>query len=233
VDFGQLSQNELEQELLEYYEAEHPGCNPLMFAWKVAELLKVIGDARPGVILDAGCGMGEILRAIVGQLGAQTALGVEWSSPMLRYAAQVDFGDTDCAWLRANVNRLPVRADAVDLLMGVDIVEHVTDPALFLREARRVSRELAVKIPLGGRLRPWRRNFGHLHRFTLAGCRNMLREAGWEIVREGFPAQPVLPKEGKGAVYNALYVARRRLNQWLRKVLRRPRWYLAYARRAR
>lgn len=232
VDFRPTSESDLEGELQQYYEQPDYPFDPRVYPWKVENLLAVLGDRRPAVILDAGCGTAHVLRQVGAVLGAQALIGVEWSAAILRAAEPPTADDIPCALLRASVNRLPLADDSVDLAMAVDIVEHLPEPQMMLEQLRRVSRALVAKIPLGGRLRPWRRNFGHLHSFNLTQCRQMMAGTGWRIAAESFPAQPVLPKPDKGSLYNALYTRRRHLNQTLRRLMNRPRWYLAYAERA-
>jgi len=166
VDFGDLIENERETELLDYYENTHPGCDLRMTPWKVEQLLLItqgIGGVK--TLLDTGCGVGEVTRGVGEALQVQTAIGIDWSRVMLRAAGQAHDSGVPCGWLRANVNRLPLKDDAIDLMLAVDIVEHVVDPPVLFGEAYRVARQFAVKIPIGGRMRPWRRNFGHICRF--------------------------------------------------------------------
>lgn len=233
VDFVELAQGDDEHALLEYYENEHPGCNLRLTDWKVEHIAALLGGDRAESVLDVGCGMGEIARSVAELAHARRLVGVDWSGPILRAGTAKPVPDgLQTAWLRANALRLPIRDDAFDLMLAVDIVEHVMEPDRLFAEARRVSRRLYVKIPLGGKLRPWRENFGHIHRFSLSDCRKLLGDAGWRITGERFPSQPVYPLSNRGSLYNAYYVARRRLNQTLRRVFGNPRWYCALAERA-
>ncbi|NSW54686.1 MAG: class I SAM-dependent methyltransferase [Armatimonadetes bacterium] len=233
ADFGDLVRGEEEQTLLEYYENEHPGCNLRLTSWKVEQLAALLGGAGAQSVLDVGCGMGEIARSAAELTHARCLVGVDWSGPILRAGAANPVPEgLQAGWLRANALCLPIRDDAFDLMLAVDIVEHVVEPDRLFAEARRVARRLFVKIPLGGRLRPWRENFGHIHRFSLSDCRKLLDNAGWRITGERFPSQPVFPLADRGALYNTYYVARRTLNQRLRRIFGNPRWYCALAERA-
>lgn len=232
VDFGDPAADETEQELLDYYEDDYRGHEDWASSWKAGEVLKLLGQRQRDVILDAGCGTTTVLRQVAEGLGAQQLIGVDWSRPGLKKALAKEVPPAPLALLRANVNSLPVRSDALDLLLAVDLLEHLPAPQGFLAEARRVAGEIVVKVPLGGRRRPWRRAFGHLRTFSLRGTRVLMEESGWELIAESFPDNPILRAKGEAGLLGDLRLARKNLNRVLRRILRRPKWYLAHARRA-
>jgi SAM-dependent methyltransferase len=170
LDFGEPSRGADEDELLEYYEHDHPGCDPRMFGWKVEELLKVIGDDEPRTILDAGCGTGAILQSVATRVGAEVTAIVA----------------TDATLTKAQAKQLAVMAQdglaraiypAHSVIDG-DVVfsvatgkRKVSDPISELAElgaiaANTLSRAIArgvfeaTALPFAGAQPSWRSRFG-------------------------------------------------------------------------
>lgn len=73
------------------------------------------GIARNGLIIDAGCGSGGLLREI-SEYG--NALGVELAAEALRFAASA----TGVPLLRANVRRLPFVDNCADAVVALDLL---------------------------------------------------------------------------------------------------------------
>ena len=99
--------------------------------------------------------------------------------------------------LRASADHLPLDDCVVSLALCMDIVEHVPDPAVLLREVRRVAPRVVLKIPLerswyttlrGGRWRlaALRERFGHLHHFRVDDVRRLLLLTGLRVRYERF-----------------------------------------------
>jgi SAM-dependent methyltransferase len=91
------------------------------------------GDLTAKVVADIGCGNGTYLRAL-SEAGA-VALGLDLSAGMLR---AVPDGHSDLAL--ADAQSLPLRTGCVDAAIAMHMLYHVPDPALAVREARRVLR---------------------------------------------------------------------------------------------
>jgi SAM-dependent methyltransferase len=97
-------------------------------------------DGPVGVIADLGCGhSAPLLRRLLGSGAMARAIGVD-----LEPAA--DSPDDRLELLRANLNaKLPIRDASVDVALSLAVLEHLTEPALHLREIRRILKP-------GGRL---------------------------------------------------------------------------------
>lgn len=92
-----------------------------------------MGDLTAKVVADIGCGNGTYLRAL-SEAGA-VALGLDLSAGMLR---AVPDGHGDLAL--ADAQSLPLRTGCADAAIAMHRLYHVPDPALAVREARRVLR---------------------------------------------------------------------------------------------
>jgi SAM-dependent methyltransferase len=147
------------------------------------ELTAAAGTERPRV-LDVGCATGTLLRWLRDR-GWQTT-GVE-ISPSAVYA-RAERG-LDVRSLPLEENHFP--PDSVDLVLASHLIEHLNDPAAFVREARRVLRGggyfLVTTPNIGGfqaRLfgGGWRSAiFDHLYLFSRRTLKALLVDAGFAI----------------------------------------------------
>jgi SAM-dependent methyltransferase len=95
--------------------------------------------------LDAGCGDGRYLAALADELPARRA-GCDISERILETARETVRREGGAAELvRANLEALPFPDEAFDLVLSVQVIEHVLD-------ASRTIRELARVLRPGGRL---------------------------------------------------------------------------------
>jgi SAM-dependent methyltransferase len=91
-------------------------------------------------LLDAGCGDGRYLAALAGlPVRPARVVGVDISERILEVARRaVDAAGIEAELLRGNLEALPVEDAAFDLVLCVQVVEHLLDPAAGLRELARV-----------------------------------------------------------------------------------------------
>jgi hypothetical protein len=125
----------------------------------------------------------------------------------------------------------------VDLVLAVDILEHLEDPVAAARILGRAGRRVALKIPLERRIirlglrrqlpGPEHHTAGHLHFWTLGDSRRLLASAGLEIVGELWADPPesiryheanALPQTAGGGVVGRLrrfhHAFETRLERW-------------------
>jgi SAM-dependent methyltransferase len=152
------------------------------------------GLARPGRLLDVGCGGGHLMAAVRAQ-GWQP-LGAD-----LSYAACVVARASGPA-VQASAEQLPFRAGTLDAVALVNVLDHARRPQAVVEEAARVLRPggmLIVRVPNGtvhawatrtlGHLGPVVRWRGidtfpilHLYAFGPASLRRLVERAGFEAV---------------------------------------------------
>jgi predicted TPR repeat methyltransferase len=159
--------------------------------------------ARPGRVLDVGCGTGLLGEALL-RRGAAEVWGVE-VEPEVAAAA----GERLTRVLRASFPTRELAGERFDLVVFADVLEHMADPwsalagvpslltdnGLVLLSVPNVSHYTVVWPLLAGR---WRyEGFGlldrdHLRFFTPASMRDLLRTNGLEVVawRETRLARP-------------------------------------------
>ena len=117
--------------------------------------------APGGIALDVGCGPGSVTASLAHAVGPDgLALGVDISEPMLARAVRAEAGP-QIGFLRADAQRLPLRAETVDAVVSIAVLQLIPDPAAALAEMARVLRpggRLSVMVPTAGRAaRLWRK----------------------------------------------------------------------------
>jgi hypothetical protein len=156
-------------------------------AWKAEHILRILGS-MDGIdtVCEVGCGAGEILRQLHDrQPSLQRLVGYEIAEAPYRMAAarstdRLSFALGDAA----------DDPEAFDLMLIMDVIEHVPDPIAFLADLRFKARTTLVHIPLDlsaqSVLRPRklmaiRRDVGHIHYFTVETALATLAEAGYTV----------------------------------------------------
>jgi len=95
-----------------------------------AEIVELARTLRRPVILDAGCGLQNMLSMDFKEhAGFRVGIDIDRE---VRGNACLD------SFLQASVCRLPLRSDSVDVLLSGFVVEHLSDPLAAFREFRRV-----------------------------------------------------------------------------------------------
>ncbi|MGZ8897869.1 MAG: class I SAM-dependent methyltransferase [Halobacteriota archaeon] len=159
--------------------------------WKATQVLRLItsNDLELGgcAICEVGCGAGEILVQLYRQLPAGcTFIGYD-ISPQL-----------EDMWKQRENDRIRfIRKDFLttsafyELLLFVDIIEHIEDYIGFLRKIKYRGKykvfnfplELfAVKALLGHKYLDSRAKYGHIHYFNKDICLSVLKELDFEII---------------------------------------------------
>lgn len=145
-----------------------------------------LGLEPGGRVLDAGCGTGRALPALREAVGPSgIVIGADLTPAMLEAATRAG-RDRAGRLLLADVTRLPVRDAALDAVFGAGLVSHLPDPAVNLRELRRVVRPggiLALFHPIG-RAALAARQGRRLTQDDLraeANLRPLLAGAGWRL----------------------------------------------------
>jgi len=150
------------------------------FAGRRARLDRLLGELlrTPRTILDVGCGTGLMLELLDRR---HRLVGTDLLLEGLSLAAT---RNPDALLVRADATDLPFQENAFDLILLLDVLEHLDD-TLALREARRVLRPgglAAITVPA----LPWLcsgrdRAAGHLRRYTRASLTGAVTDAGLEL----------------------------------------------------
>jgi SAM-dependent methyltransferase len=129
-------------------------------------------------ILDAGCGTGRNLQHYA-QLGP--AQGIEPSSDAVQFCRERGLDNVR----QGTLEDLPFEAASFELLVATDVLEHVDDDIVALRELRRVAAPgaaLVLTVPAYRWL--WSGEddrLGHRRRYTRTELRRVVEQSGWRI----------------------------------------------------
>lgn len=158
--------------------------------WKASQILKMLGrnDLQIGSVCEVGCGAGEILRQ----------LQLQMPEEVMFYGYEISPQAFDLCKQRQNERLLFYCEDLLakdtqpfDLLLCIDVFEHVEDHMGFLRQLRHKGVHKVFHIPLdmtaqailrGKPFVLWREELGHLHYFMKETALLTLQETGYEIV---------------------------------------------------
>ena len=168
------------------YSSKNPDWHENDAPWKATQVLSLLDDRnfRPESIVDIGCGTGGVLEVIAGALHETRLVGYDPSSQAIGMVER-----SDRVELRAGTPK-DVH-EHYELLLNLDVFEHVEDYIGFLRSLRPIADWFIFHIPLDVsaqtviRERPLlaaRSNLGHLHYFTHRTALASLETAGFQIV---------------------------------------------------
>ncbi len=147
----------------------------------------------PVIVLDCGCGVGSLLSVVERWAGHAWTIGIDISMTLLDEAGR---RTQRACFVQASNERLPVASASVDVLFAFHVVEHLRHPHVFLAEASRVLRPgglLVVATPnpvgigsrlMGDRWMGWR-DPQHIAVAPPHFWRSLLRQAGFQLVRDG------------------------------------------------
>lgn len=162
-------------------------------------------DHWSGRILEAGCGAGRFIRAIVGHRPAFRGYGCDVDAVSLATARELG---GDVCYTLGDLTALPFADEEFDVVLLFDVLEHLHDPQQGLREVRRVLRSgglLHAVVPCEGQPFTlhwllWKlnaaadlkeRQVGHVQRFTHRQLRAVLSQEGFELRKTTYSMHPL------------------------------------------
>jgi len=155
--------------------------------WKAQQITSILSANKlePRTVVEVGCGAGEILRQLSLTTPAVQFSGYELSPQAFelckqRQSERVQYHCRDLLQEQAHF----------DLLLCMDVFEHVPDYMGFLEGLRSKATYKIFHIPLDlsvlslmrGSLMAARRDIGHLHYFTRETALATLQDCGYKIV---------------------------------------------------
>jgi SAM-dependent methyltransferase len=168
------------------YGAANPDWHRSDSPYKEAQLARVLerNGLVPRRVADLGTGVGEVPYLLAERFPAAAVVAYDVAPEAIAAAREhprVDY----------RVGEFPDDGERFDLLLLMDVIEHVVDPVAFLRRAGSYAQHVALHIPLdlslewlwkGTPLVEERRSVGHLHHFNRELALEVLRDGGLDVV---------------------------------------------------
>jgi SAM-dependent methyltransferase len=171
------------------YEVLHPTWHSEDSEWKGQQVVAMLlrNQIEPKTVCEIGCGAGGILRMLQRNLSPGCDfIGYEISPQA--YARCAGLANESLRFVLGDFLQQPRRE--LDLLLCMDVVEHVQDYLGFLKQVRARGHRKLFHVPLDlslqGLLREVpeavRKSAGHLHSFTRKLFFEALQETGYEVL---------------------------------------------------
>ena len=157
-------------------------------AWKAQQVAKILvkNGLSPATIHEVGCGAGEVLISLLQSFPNARGIGFDVSPQAIaickpKESHQVTFELGDLLQMRTRA----------DLLLVIDVIEHVEDYIGFSRKLSDHADHVVFHIPLdlsaqallrGYTFSQARKEIGHLHYFTKDTALDTVRDAGYDVV---------------------------------------------------
>ena len=183
------------------YLKSNPGWHVEDSPWKAQQVLRMLGqhDIRPRTVAEVGCGAGEILRQLSHTLPGTTFSGFDISTDAITLARNRE--NERVHFLNMDICDTPSK---FDVLLVMDVVEHVEDCFGFLRSIREKAEYKIIHIPLDmsvsllvrNRLMDVRKSVGHIHYFCKQTAIALLEDTGYQVLHSFYtPAYQIAPKD--------------------------------------
>ncbi|HEV2581577.1 MAG TPA: class I SAM-dependent methyltransferase, partial [Ktedonobacteraceae bacterium] len=171
------------------YLQENPTWHADESPWKVAGVLGILKKRRlqPKTIGEIGCGAGEVLRLLQQHLAADCEL---WGYDISPKAIELCSSKANERLHFVLADRAQAADRRFDLILILDVLEHLEDYFSLLREIHPTSDYKIFQLPMDislrsvflKRLTSFHKTYGHLHYFTKETALQMVRDAGYEVV---------------------------------------------------
>jgi hypothetical protein len=158
--------------------------------WKAKQIGKMLrkNNITPSTICEIGCGAGEILNCLTHDYGEKVLFSGYEISPQAFEICKKKEKQNLHFYLK---DLLDEKEASFDVVMAMDVFEHVEDYFGFLRKLRtkgeykifHIPLDLSVKVVLRSSLLLARRvSVGHIHYFTRETALATLQDTGYEVV---------------------------------------------------
>jgi|GEM_PF-2144367 len=97
-------------------------------------------DLSGKTVLDLACGSGGLSRKLKARFPSATIIGMDFNPKAIAYAKKKDKGIKGLSYRSADAQNIPLKDSSVDIVIGLDMLDHVPDYHKCLSEIHRVLR---------------------------------------------------------------------------------------------
>ena len=148
-------------------------------------LVRTVASLDVRTVLDVGCGSGDNLAALAAT-GKYELTGLDISEAALALARQ---RVSSARLLQADI-QTEALAEQFDLVMSVQVVEHLLDDTTALKNMAALAKKYLFVSTMQGRMRKSELAIGHVRNYSAVELRRKLESAGLEVIQTtgwGFP----------------------------------------------
>jgi cyclopropane fatty-acyl-phospholipid synthase-like methyltransferase len=187
------------------YLAHNPTWDVQDSPWKAGQILRMLAKNRvePTTVCEVGCGAGEILAQLRDRMDPECRFSGYEISPQAFELSRQREGER----LHFTLGDFTEESnDTFDLILAIDLIEHLEDYIGFLRSVRTRACHLILHIPLDMsvqmvlRVKPilqGREMVGHIHYFSKETALASVRDAGYEVVDHFYTPTMVELEKGR------------------------------------
>jgi SAM-dependent methyltransferase len=199
--------------------------------WKTKQILQMLGRNRivPQTICEVGCGTGEILKLLQRTLPDVCTL---WGYEISPQAFELCKSKANEKLHFKLANIAQEKEVRFDLILVMDVIEHVEDYFSLLRDIQPKSEykvfqlplDISVRSVLRGDILKYREAWGHIHYFTKELALQALTDLGYQVLDYFYSGQPgeVTPLPWSECNRNPLTLLRKMLGRVKRSLLNVP-----------
>jgi hypothetical protein len=159
--------------------------------WKAFQVASILSDNKiaPFTVCEIGCGSGDVLVHLQNILPSVKMKGYDISPQVANFWKQYNEAEGGVEFHLGNFHE--INQIKYDVLLMLDVFEHIRDPFSFLENSRRHATYFVFHIPLdlsasaiirGYPLINVRNKVGHLHYYTKDLALRTLLDTGYEVL---------------------------------------------------
>ncbi len=184
-------------ELTTLHEGAAGADHPIDLASRARAKREVLANvpASEGVVLEVGCSSGYMLDELARSLPKDTLLiGSDYVAGPLRALAD---RTPSQPLMRFDLTKCPLPSNSVDVVVALNVLEHIRDDQKAAREIARILRPggaAVIELPAApGLYDVYDKALMHFRRYTLAGACSLFADAGMRVVRRSHVGVFVFP----------------------------------------